>query len=410
MIGQRIGQLQQTIAGAAAQKKALEEQLASVIAERMSLADLVARGLVDRTRVLELQRSESGLRGQIGQADADLARFERAIGENTDQIDQLTKDRASEVSNALRDTQSKLLDVLPRLKSARQALDRTIIRAPYSGTVVGLTVFSIGSVIGPGQRVLDIVPSDLPLVVEAQVPVADIADIAPGVIAEVHFAAYKQRVAADHPRQGHHDFRRSADRREVRVRVLRGLHRGRPAGARRGPRGEALPGHARDGDDPDRGADGAGLPRRPARRILRPRLPPALARPPPRRWLRPSRNTILSPDDNRAQGPPPVVMRAPDFSGQRPRGRGMGPPPRDNGENAGFRQRLDNLGHLWRLTKQVWRTSRWLTVASIVLRLIRAIQPVVALYIAKLIIDEVVSQIGQPAGGAGLSDCSRAGG
>jgi HlyD family type I secretion membrane fusion protein len=144
--------------------------------------------------MLELQRSESGLRGQIGQADADLARFARAIGENTDQIDQLTKDRAAEVSNALRDTQSKLLDVLPRLKSARQALDRTIIRAPYSGTVVGLAVFSIGSVIGPGQRVLDIVPSDLPLVVEAQVPVADIADIAPGAVAEVHFAAYKQRV------------------------------------------------------------------------------------------------------------------------------------------------------------------------------------------------------------------------
>src|SRR5262249_49879921 len=56
------------------------------------------------------------------------------------------------------------------------------------------TVFSVGNVITPGQRILDIVPEGTPLVVEAQVAVADIANIAPGARAEVHFTAYDQRV------------------------------------------------------------------------------------------------------------------------------------------------------------------------------------------------------------------------
>ena len=76
-----------------------------------------------------------------------------------------------------------------------------------------------------------------------------------------------------------------------------------------------------------------------------------------------------------------------------------GPPPSSE-PSGSFREQLDNLRHLGRLVAQIWRTSRWLTGLSIGLRLIRALQPVVMLYVGKLIIDEVVRLTGQPAAGS----------
>jgi epimerase transport system membrane fusion protein len=67
------------------------------------------------------------------------------------------------------------------------------VRAPYAGTVVDLDVFSVGGVVGRGERILDIVPEGTSLVVEAKVAVHDIADVRPGMAAEVHFTSYKQR-------------------------------------------------------------------------------------------------------------------------------------------------------------------------------------------------------------------------
>ncbi|WP_375451872.1 ABC transporter ATP-binding protein [uncultured Devosia sp.] len=71
-------------------------------------------------------------------------------------------------------------------------------------------------------------------------------------------------------------------------------------------------------------------------------------------------------------------------------------PPPSSEPSGSFREQLDNLRHLGRLVAQIWRTSRWLTTLSIALRLVRAFQPVLMLYVGKLIIDEVVRLSGQP--------------
>ena len=72
---------------------------------------------------------------------------------------------------------------------------------------------------------------------------------------------------------------------------------------------------------------------------------------------------------------------------------GRRPPPLPD-DNPSLRQRLENLAHLGRLVAQIWRTSRPLTLASILLRLLAALQPVAVLYVGKLIVDEVVRLIG----------------
>lgn len=82
---------------------------------------------------------------------------------------------------------------------------------------------------------------------------------------------------------------------------------------------------------------------------------------------------------------------------------GRRPPPMPEG-NPTFRERLDNLRHLGRLVAQIWRTSKSLTAASIGLRLVAALQPIAALYVGKLIIDEVVRLVALEAPGPGFYD------
>ena len=193
VLDQRIAQLRASIAGSEALRTTYQEQLNSVIAERESIAPLLEKGLMTRDRTLQLDRTEAGIRGQISQALAEIAKDGEAIGENEQQIASISKDRAAQVAGELSEAHSKLLDVIPRLQTAKTVLDRVTVRAPYGGIVVSLNVFSVGGVIAPGERLLDIVPDGTPLVVEAQIGVEDIADLHPGMTAEVHFTSYKQR-------------------------------------------------------------------------------------------------------------------------------------------------------------------------------------------------------------------------
>ena len=194
VIREKINQLGSQIVGAEAQVKAFTDQISSVRAEAKDIAPLVARGLIARPRILQLERTAFGLEGQIADSNANIAKARQAIAEQQQQIAQLDNDRMADVAKDLRDTQAKMLEVLPKAMNAKAALGRMEIRSPYAGRVVALTVFSVGGVIQRGEKILDIVPDQDLLTIEAQIAVEDISDIRPNMRAEVHLTAYKQRI------------------------------------------------------------------------------------------------------------------------------------------------------------------------------------------------------------------------
>lgn len=194
VLKQRIAQLQEQITGAEAQQTAVKESLAIIAAELRDQNFLLGKGLTQRPRVLELERTASGLRGQLGDLIGSIAKVRQAIGEMELQAIQARNVWTTEVAKDLREAQAKLADVTPRLQAARDVLDRTNMRSPYAGYVVDLSVFSVGGVIQRGDKVMDIVPSQNGLVTEANINVDDIHDIHPGMRAELHFTAYKQRL------------------------------------------------------------------------------------------------------------------------------------------------------------------------------------------------------------------------
>jgi HlyD family type I secretion membrane fusion protein len=193
VIKEKIAQLESQIVGLEAQIRAYTSQVGSVKDEKNSLLPLMERGLVARPRVLQLERTADGLDGQIAEAKANIAKARQAIAEQLQQTAQLDNDRMTDVAKDLRDTQAKLLEVIPKLMHARSVLDRIEIRSPYTGRVVGLSVFSVGGVINRGDKIMDVVPDRESLVVEAQVAVEDISQVHPDMRAEVHLTAYKQR-------------------------------------------------------------------------------------------------------------------------------------------------------------------------------------------------------------------------
>jgi len=194
VIREKINQLGSQIVGAEAQVKSFTDQITSVHAEAKDIAPLVERGLIARPRILQLERTAFGLEGQIADANANIAKARQAIAEQQQQIAQLDNDRMADITKDLRDTQAKMLEVIPKAMNAKAVLGRMEIRSPYAGRVVALSVFSVGGVIQRGEKILDIVPDQDSLTIEAQIAVEDISDIKPNMRAEVHLTAYKQRI------------------------------------------------------------------------------------------------------------------------------------------------------------------------------------------------------------------------
>jgi len=194
MLREKVNQLQSQIDGAVAQVRAYTDQIQSVKAEAESIAPLVEKNLLPKPRLLQLERTAFGLEGQIADARANIAKFNQAVTEQRLQIAQLDNDRMTEVTRDLRETQARLLEVIPKRMNAESVLGRMVIRSPYAGRVVGLAVFSVGGVIQRGEKILDIVPDQELLAVEAQVAVEDISEVHPDMPAEIHLTAYKQRI------------------------------------------------------------------------------------------------------------------------------------------------------------------------------------------------------------------------
>lgn len=195
ILQRRVEQLREQAKGSAATRVSYVEQLASLGAERERLDKLLRDGLATRGRVSDLERSIAEVQGRLGELDAEIASNDPKVAELEQQINQLARDRQSDVAEQLATTQSRILEIVPRLQDAQSRLERSIVRAPADGRIVGLTVHAAGAVVQPGQILLEIVPEKATLVVEARIRVEDISELQAGMPAELRFSSYKQHVS-----------------------------------------------------------------------------------------------------------------------------------------------------------------------------------------------------------------------
>lgn len=194
ILDQRIAEAGSEIDSHKAQVRALDQQIALMKEELDGAQQLFAKGYEPKTHILALKRDAAGLDGARGDQLGQIARAEQTVSESRLQIAETTKQRASEVATELTDVETRLTETTQRLKAADDVEQRTEIRAPLSGSVVGLRFFTTGGVIRPGDAILDIVPDKLGLVVETRIKPSEVANVQIGLPAKVRLTAFKQRV------------------------------------------------------------------------------------------------------------------------------------------------------------------------------------------------------------------------
>ncbi len=189
----QIEQLKARIGGLQLQVKA-NETSADLIREQLKgFETLYEKGFAPRNHVLNMQRTLSDLGGQRGANIAQITATQEQIGEVMSNLSKLDQQIQTEAAEGLRASQVRLADALPRLRSAEEMLENSVVRSPVDGVVIGLTQHTVGAAASAGERLMDIVPANEPLIIEAKVKPTDIDQVKVGQTARVMLTAYNSR-------------------------------------------------------------------------------------------------------------------------------------------------------------------------------------------------------------------------
>jgi len=194
---ERVTQLNEEIAGLAAQEKAKDQEIALVEKELVGVRDLYDKHLVQMSRLTTLERDGARLAGERAQYIASRAQAKGKITETELQIIQVDKDVVSDVSKDLRETNDKIGEFVERKVTAEDQLRRVDIRAPQDGMVLQSSVHTVGGVITAGDTIMLIVPQADDLQVEAKVNPQDIDKLQVGQKTLLRLSAFNQRTTPE---------------------------------------------------------------------------------------------------------------------------------------------------------------------------------------------------------------------
>ena len=192
VLGQRISQLEQQMSGYQRQLTANAEQRRLIQDELADVRRLADQGYAPLSRVRALERQAAQLEGEDGALRAQIARTSEQIGETRLQMASVGDDLNEDVADQLKTVEVQLNELQPRLASTRAQIARNQIRAPTAGQVVGLTVFTPGGVIQPGETLMEIVPKDASPVIVAEIDPTDVDNLAVGQTTQVMFPGLRE--------------------------------------------------------------------------------------------------------------------------------------------------------------------------------------------------------------------------
>jgi epimerase transport system membrane fusion protein len=197
VLEQNVRQLRAQIDGLHSVIRSKDELLASYSSEISDLHGLLDEGLTDRQRLRELERNSVQLQGDVAELNASVAETEAKINEAELRMLQIEREFQTDVASTLGEVQARLADIRERAAGANDRVERAFIRAPVSGRVLQLNVHTVGGVIAPGQRILDVVPQLETLIVEAHVSPLDIDRVEAGLPARLRFSGFKRSLVPE---------------------------------------------------------------------------------------------------------------------------------------------------------------------------------------------------------------------
>jgi HlyD family secretion protein len=193
ILRQQILQLEAEINGLHEVIAAQDEQFALIGQEIEGVQTLYEKGLSRLPQLLELKRAQADVRADRATNRAQIARNQQAIGETRLQLLTMREQLQEQVAEELSQVRTDLAAVRSQLPSREDVLTRTVVTAPLAGTVMNVRVTTTTGVVDPGEPLLDLVPDDPRLVIDARVKPTDMDTVHAGQAARVLFPAYGQR-------------------------------------------------------------------------------------------------------------------------------------------------------------------------------------------------------------------------
>lgn len=185
--GDRIAGLEQQIAAQLMAARLAQDELDSY-------EKLGASGAVSQSQLLAARRRQADYEVRIGEHRADLASARQSATDLALRRQTLRSDYRDQASRELVQVEEQLVELRERLRPTNDAAARLRVTASVDGIVVNLQVHTIGGVIRPGEPLMDIVPADAPLLVEARIPLEAISQVFPGQDSHIQFTSFRQRV------------------------------------------------------------------------------------------------------------------------------------------------------------------------------------------------------------------------
>lgn len=205
-IQSELAAIDENVAGMVLQNKGLQEsrdgkklQLQFLKEQLDGMRDLAREGYVARNRLLELERTHAQLSTAISEDLSNIGRGQRQISEFRLRRIQRQQEYQKEVRTQLSEVQKEADTLANRLTGLDYDIANLMVKSPVDGTVVAMNVFTHGGVIAPGFRMMDIVPSNDPLVVDGQLPVHLIDKVHPNLKVELIFSAFNQNLTPHVP-------------------------------------------------------------------------------------------------------------------------------------------------------------------------------------------------------------------
>ncbi len=166
----------------------------SLIREELTgMREMAEKGYVPQNRIRAMERNEAELDGNFGALGAEVSKSQEAIGETRMQMAAISRQRIEAVATEMRDVQLRLGELEPKLIATRDQLARAEVRAPASGRIVGLRQHTVGGVVAPGETIMEIVPDNKALVIDAKASPSDADDLKIGMETQIRFSSIQER-------------------------------------------------------------------------------------------------------------------------------------------------------------------------------------------------------------------------
>lgn len=193
ILEQRLAQLGETKEGLTEQKAAIDKQSAVIKDELARKQGLLERGLINRSDYTELLRIDADLLGQAAAISSEQATTGSQMAEAREQIERQRSQRVEDAVTKLNEARTSLRDLQEQIAAATGVLDRTVIHAPADGIVITSLYNTIGNVVSPGEKVMEILPTTKSPLVEARLKPTDVDVVHVGQQARLRFSALNAR-------------------------------------------------------------------------------------------------------------------------------------------------------------------------------------------------------------------------